>query len=137
MKFVYKGSKAPLIIAHERNLLKAYSETAYRYSDLFEQHSCSLDVGLFWINSLTKEQSIQRLPFCNGYACYVYCDILRKGKEVCVRCTDCEADYYPLSVSWAASSIDRSFLREEVSLYSEDNNANDDLMTLLTLLSGN
>lgn len=60
---------------------------------------------------LKKEHSASRLPFKNGYECYIYCEVQKDGKEVHIESNDGEADYYALSASWIISSIERSFLK--------------------------
>lgn len=135
MKFAYDKSKAHCIINHENIMLETYSNIISKYSPLFEQYDCSLEVGLFWIDSSTEKRSNRRLPFHIGYACYVYCEVQRNGKVVQVKSIDGEADYYSLSAAWMVSSIERDFLKAKVSLYSGTDDPENDMKELLQLLS--
>ena len=135
MRFVYDESKTQRIINHEERMLKTYSEIVGSYSSLFKQCDCSLEVGLLWIDSSTGKRSDRRLPFRAGYACYVYCEVQRDGKEVRVKSMDGEADYYSLSATWMVSSIEKSFFRAKVTLYSDAEDAENDMKELLRLLS--
>lgn len=135
MKFAYNESKKQLIVNHEDIMLETYSKIISTYSSLFKQYGCSLEVGLFWIDYSTKKHSNRRLPFHNGYACYVYCEVQRDGKEVQVKCFDGEVDYYSLSATWMVSSIERNFFKSKVSLYSGTDDTENDMNDLLQLLS--
>lgn len=135
MKFEYDKSKTQRIINHEDVMLKTYSKIISTYSSLFKQYDCSLEVRLFWIDFSTKKRSDRRLPFHIGYACYVCCEVHRDGKEVQVKSVDGEADYYSLSATWMVSSIERSFLKAKVSLYSDTDDTENDMKELFRLLS--
>ena len=91
-------------------------------------------MALGWVNPLHKIQSSHRLPLKNGYECYVYCVVQRDGKEVHIVSHDGEADYYPLSTGWMISSINRSFLKLKVSLYTDANDIDDNLKDFLLQL---
>ena len=65
-----------------------------------------MEVGYGWENFLKKEHSTNRLPFKNGYECYIYCEVQKDGTEVRIGSNDGEVDYYVLSVSW---TDDRGF----------------------------
>lgn len=75
MKFVYTPDKDEVIIEHEERMLENYLNIIYRYQSEFEQYNCSLKVGCGWINLLKKDHSTCRLPFKNGYECYIYCKV--------------------------------------------------------------
>ena len=135
MKFAYDKSKAQRIINHEDIMLKTYSKIISTYTSLFEQYDCSLKVRLFWIDFSTERRSNRRLPFRIGYACYICCEVQRDGKEVQVKSADGEADYYSLSATWMVSSIERSFLKAKVSLYSDTDDIENDMKELFRLLS--
>ena len=135
MKFAYDKSKAQRIINHEGIMLETYAKIISSYSPLFEQYNCSLEVGLFWIDFPAAKRSNRRLPFHVGYACYVYCEVQRDGKEVQVKSVDGEADFYLLSATWAVSSIERSFFKAKVSLYSDTDDIEKDIKDLFRLLS--
>ena len=109
----YDKSKAQRIINHEGIMLETYAKIISSYSPLFEQYNCSLEVGLFWIDFPAAKRSNRRLPFHVGYACYVYCEVQRDGKEVHINSIDGEADYYSLSAAWMVSSVDRDFLKQK------------------------
>ncbi len=135
MEFEYDKSKAQRIISHEDIMLKTYSKIISTYSSLFEQYNCSLKVRLFWIDFSTDKRSDRRLPFHVGYACYVCCEVQRDGKEVQVKSVDGEADFYLLSATWMVSSIERSFFKAKVSLYSDTDDTESDIKELFRLLS--
>lgn len=135
MKFAYDKKKAQRIISHENIMLETYSKIISRYSSLFEQYDCSLEVRLFWIDFSTEKRSNRRLPFHIGYACYVCCEVQRDGKEVHVKSIDGEADYYSLSATWMVSSIERNFFKTKVSLYSDTDDIENDMEELFRLLS--
>lgn len=135
MKFAYDNSKAQRIIKHEDIMLETYSKMIRAYSSRFEQYDCSLEVRLFWIDFSTEKRSDRRLPFHVGYACYVCCEVQRDGKEVEVKSADGEADYYTLSATWMVSSIERSFYKAKVSLYSGTDDVESDMKELFRLLS--
>lgn len=90
---------------------------------------------LFWMDFFTEKCSDRRLPFHVGYTCYVCCEVQRDGKEVQVKSVDGEADFYLLSATWAVSSIERSFFKAKVSLYSDTDDIEKDIKELLRLLS--
>ena len=135
MKFAYDKSKAQRIINYEDIMLKTYSKIISTYTSLFEQYDCSLKVRLFWIDFSTEKCSDRRLPFHVGYACYVCCEVQRDGKEIQVKSVDGEADFYLLSATWMVSSIERSFLKAKVSLYSDTDDIENDMKELFRLLS--
>lgn len=135
MRLAYDASKDPLIQNHEDKMLETYSKMINSYSSLFQQYDCFLEVGLFWNNFSKKKRSDHRLPFQNGYSCYIYCVVWKDGKEVHVKSMDGEADYYPLSVSWIVSSIDRRLFKTYVSLYSDTDDIENDMKEMLRLLS--
>ena len=135
MKFAYDNSKAQRIIKHEDIMLETYSKMIRAYSSRFEQYDCSLEVRLFWMDFSTEKRSDRRLPFHVGYACYVCCEVQRDGKEVEVKSADGEADYYTLSATWMVSSIERSFYKAKVSLYSGTDDVESDMKELFRLLS--
>ena len=135
MKFEYDKSQAQRIISHEDIMLETYSKIISTYSSQFEQYNCSLDVRLFWMDFSTEKCSDRRLPFHVGYTCYVCCEVQRDGKEVQVKSVDGEADFYLLSATWAVSSIERSFFKAKVSLYSDTDDIEKDIKDLFRLLS--
>lgn len=135
MKFVYILDKDDEIVRHEKIMLEKYLNIIDSYRVIFEQYNCSLKVGCGWINFLKKEYSAHRLPFKNGYACYIYCEVQKDGKEVHIESKDGEVDYYALSVSWIISSIERRFFKINVSLCSATDDIENDMNELLQLLS--
>lgn len=137
MKFVYSPDKDDKIVRHEKIMLEKYLKVIDGYRAIFEQHNCSLKVGCRWTNFLKKEYSTHRLPFKNGYECYIYCEVQKDGKEVHIESNDGEVDYYSLSVSWIISSIERRFFKINVLLSSATNDIENDMNELLQLLSIN
>lgn len=135
MKFAYDKSETQRIINHEDIMLETYSKIISNYSSLFEQYGCSLEVSLFWIDFSTEEHSNRRLPFHIGYECYVCCEVQRDGKEVNIKSTDGEADYYSLSAAWVVSSIERKFFKSKVFLYSDTCDIENDMREMFRLLS--
>ena len=135
IKFAYDKKMEQHIINHEDTMLETYSQIISNYSSMFKQYDCSLEVGLFWIDFFAEKRSKYRLPFHVGYACYAYCEVQRGGKEVHVKSTDGEADYYSLSATWMLSSIERNFLKAKVSLYSNTDDIENDIKEMFLLLS--
>ena len=135
MKFVYASDKDDEIVRHEKIMLEKYSNILDSYRAIFEQYNCSLKVGCSWTNFLKKEHSTNRLPFENGYKCYIYCEVQKDGKEVHIESNDGEVDYYALSASWIISSIERWFFKINVSLCSATDDIENDMNELLQLLS--
>ena len=135
MKFEYDKSMAQHIVKHEETMLKTYFKMIGSYSPLYEPYDCSLEVCLFWIDFSIEKRSKHRLPFHIGYTCYVCCEVQRDGKEVRVKSIDGEADFYSLSATWMVSSIERNFFKTEVTLYSDTDDAENDMKELFHLLS--
>lgn len=135
MRFIYTSDEDDKIIKHENLMLEKYSNIFDSYRKIFEQYNCSLEVGLRWTNSLKKEYSASRLPFKNGYECYIYCEVQKDGKEVHIESNDGEVDYYPLSASWIISSIERKIFKISVSLCVAADDVEDDMNKLLQLLA--
>ena len=138
MKFIYDESKAERIINHENMMLEKYSEIISSYAPLFNQYDCSLEVKLSWCEHIgdgKRKGSDSRLPFRNGYNCYVCCDVKRDGKLVRVISNDGEVEYYDLSVAWTVSDVRRYFFKLKVSLYSGMSFVEDDMKVMLRLLS--
>lgn len=134
MEFVYTPDKDDEIIKHEEIMLEKYSNILDSYQGIFEQYHCSLKVGCGWTNFFREEHSAHRLPFKNGYQCYIYCEVQKDGKEVHVESNDGEVDYYALSASWIISSISRWFFKIKVSLCSATDDIESDMNELLQLL---
>ena len=116
MKFVYTPDKDNEIVRHEKTMLEKYLNIIKKFNPIFEQYDYSLKVGCRWTNFLKKDYSAHRLPFKNGYECYIYCEVQKDGKEVHIDSNDGEVDYYALSVSWIISSIERRCFKIYVSL---------------------
>lgn len=135
MKFIYTSDKDDEIVKHEKIMLEKYLDILDSYRAIFEQYNCSLKVGCGWENFLKKEHSANRLPFKNGYECYIYCEVLKDGKEVRIGSNDGEVDYYALSVSWTISSIERRFFKRIVSLSLDTDDIENDMNELFQLLS--
>lgn len=134
MKFAYTSDKDEKIIEHEILMLEKYLDILDSYRTTFEQYNCSLKVGCRWTNFLEKEHSASRLPFKNGYECYIFCEVQKDGREVHIKSNDGEVDYYALSSSWIISSIERRFFKNNVSLCSAADDVEDDMNRLLQLL---
>ena len=88
MKFIYTSDEDEKIIRHEKIMLEKYSDILDRYRIIFEQYNYSLKIGRRWTNFLKKEHSASRLPFKNGYECYIYCEVQKDGKEVHIESND-------------------------------------------------
>lgn len=135
MKFVYTSDKDDEIVKHEKIMLEKCSNILDSYRAIFKEYNCSLEVGYGWENFLKKEHSTNRLPFKNGYECYIYCEVQKDGTEVRIGSNDGEVDYYVLSVSWTVSSIERRFFKLNVSLSSDTDDIENDMNELFQLLS--
>ena len=134
MKFIYAPNRTDIIVEHETMMLKEYSKIISNYSDIFAQYGCSLNVGYVWNNSLKKNISNSRISFQNGYACYIYCDVLKEGNVLRYNTYDGEADYYEATVSWNISSIEKSFFHLIVTLRSEMDSIHNEIMQLLKVV---
>lgn len=134
MSFVYTPDKADVIVEHEITMLEKYSKIINGYSDMFTRHGCTLNVGCVWNNSLKKYSSDSRIPFQNGYACYVFCDVLKDGHTLCYNTCDGEADYYEATASWNISSIEECFFHLMVTLHSEQDGIHDEMAQLLKVV---
>ena len=135
IKFVYTSDKDDEIVKHEKIMLEKCSNILDSYRAIFKEYNCSLEVGYGWENFLKKEHSTNRLPFKNGYECYIYCEVQKDGTEVRIGSNDGEVDYYVLSVSWTVSSIERRFFKLNVSLSSDTDDIENDMNELFQLLS--
>ena len=134
---VYEKGKESSIIKYENLIFERYSRIIEKYTSWFRRYDCSLKVGLLWKNSLEKSYSSYRIPFSNGYSCYVSCEVLREGKEVQIRSYDGEADYYILSNAWLISTLERSIFSLKVLLYDGECDVNEDIQDWLRLLYDN
>ena len=134
MNFFYTPRKVTQIVQHEGDMLEKYQRKINKYSKRFSLYGCSLCVGLVWINLKTNERSYLRLPFQDGYSCYVYCDIEKNGKLLRHYETNGEADYYELSCIWNVSSISNLFFRRHVSLFTIACDIDDELETNLNYI---
>ncbi len=134
MRFVYTPDKTDKIVEHEITMLEKYSKIINGYSDMFARHGCTLNVGCVWNNSLKKYSSDSRIPFQNGYACYVFCDVLKDGHTLCYNTCDGEADYYEATASWNISSIEECFFHLMVTLHSEQDGIHDEMAQLLKVV---
>ncbi|HIZ11749.1 MAG TPA: hypothetical protein IAA41_06605 [Candidatus Eubacterium faecavium] len=134
MEFIYTPNQDNTIIAHEEKMLKKYSEIIDGYRNVFCESDCSLEVGCRWINCIENKYSAVRLPFTNGYQCYIYCEVQRNGKEVHVKSFDGEVDFYPLSSSWIVSLINMHFCKLNVSLCSITDDVESNMNELYKLL---
>ena len=131
MRFIYTPDKNDVIVKHEAMMLTEYSEKISNYSALFAQYDCSLSVKCVWNNLLKKNISHSRIPFKNGYACYVCCDVIKNGNVLRYNTHDGEADYYDATVFWNISSIERAFFHLTATLYSETDDIHSKIMELL------
>ena len=131
MKFIYASDKDVLIIKHEERMLKSYEDIIYGYSSKFEMYDCSLKVGIGWTNFLKKEHAASRLPFKNGYECYIYCRVEKDEKPVRYEDKTGEVDYLDLYTSWNISSISRFFFHVEVCLPTDTSDVIEEMDRLL------
>lgn len=123
------------IIAYENNMLALYLKKIKKYMPIFEESGCSLKAGLMWKYFPEDTVMHQRGRFKNGYQCYVYCIVQKDGNEVFINSIDAEADYYPLSTAWMVSSIFRKYLKLNVELYTNTDDADADLKYFLSQLN--
>lgn len=133
-KMIYTKELDEQIIFHEDHMLAMYLEKIKEYKPLFEENGVSLKTGLMWSCFPNDTAGFQRTPFQNGYQCYVYCTVLKDGKEVQIDSADGEADYYPLSAQWMISSVFRSFFKLHVTLYEDTDDPETDLNWFLAQL---
>lgn len=134
-KVKYLFSKEKLLVSQEDQIFKRYCEEISAYCDAFKKYGCTLNIGRVWINTLKNEKSNIRLPFKNGYSCYVYCDVEVNNKVVCCNSDDGEVDYYEATASWCISSISRCFFQSNVFLWNEINDIDVQVKKLLKMVS--
>ena len=135
MEFFYTADRDEEIVRHEETMIKEYGIIFDKYRALFEQYHCTLEVACQWDNILKKEYSTHRLPFENGYMCYIECKVLRNGRHVHIISDDGEADYYPLYASWTVSAIVRTiFFKLKVILCTDTEDVEEDLNRMLQTL---
>lgn len=135
--FIYTTQKDNSIIKHEELMLKKYSDIIDEYKEPFKKYNCSLKIGHIWTNFVENKSYDSRPPFKNGYQCHIYCEVQRNGKEIHIKSTDGEVDYYALSSSWVISAIERYFFKLKVSLCSATDDIKSDIEELYKLLSKN
>ena len=104
---------------HEISALNMFGEVADSYTKKFAKYNCKIKVTLIWRNFLDDTISSRRLPFINGYACYVYCEIQRRGKTVRFADDEEEVSYFEMAFSLNISSITREFWKLNVTLVNE------------------
>jgi len=117
MKFKYSKAKEEIIKCHENKMLERYHELIQKYASLIKSYNCEISLGLYWLNSNTKEYSESKIPINqdsrikiqNGYVCYVFCSVIRDGEIVKIESDDGEVDYYLLSETWQVTSVFKPF----------------------------
>lgn len=75
--------------------------------------------------------SPDRLPFKNGYACKIYCEVQKSGAPLTVKSNDGEADFYYVSSCWVISVIFRRGFQLKVDLIPIASSVAEDLNELL------
>ena len=134
MRFIYTPNRNDIIVEHEKEMYKEYSKRIDDYSEMFARYGCSLNIGCVWCNLLKKSTSDSRISFQNGYSCYFYCDVLKDGNILRYNTCDGEVDYYETTTYWNISSIQSSFFRLIVTLYSELDSIHEEIMQLLKVV---
>lgn len=134
IEVVYTKEIDSQIISHERHMLKLYEKSISKYILSFDALGYSLKIGLFWKRFAGGIVSLKRGSPQNGYQCYVYCAVQKNGKDVCIKSTDGEADFYPLASAWIVSTIHRKFCRVTATLFPYDNTANVEIEKFLSEL---
>ena len=134
---MHKANVDQQIINYENKMLKMYSKLIENYSQAFKQYDCLVKVGFWWKNWLNNRASYNRLPFENGYSCYVSCEIQRNGNEVHIESCDGEAEYYSLSATWPVSSIGKRWFKTNVCFYSDIDEVKKSMEWFLELLLKN
>jgi len=131
-KKVFIYCKNDEIIEHENRMLATYNEKVMKYQPLFKEKGYSLNTGMMWKRFPRDDVAFKRGDFQNGYQCYVYCKVLKDGKEVMTRSNDDEDDYYSLSTGWMISYVRRFFFRLYAELYFDTEDADEDLLFFLS-----
>ena len=135
MREIYDINKENDIIKKETRIFDTYFKIISKYSSLFKKYNCFLNVSLFWNDFFTGYSSKSRLPFRNGYSCYMCCEVQREGQTVYVKSIDGEVDYYSVEAIWPVSAIERKLLKTEVVFYSNPEDVRNDMEQLFLLLS--
>ena len=115
-------------------MLAEYQKIFNTYATAFSEHGCTIKSGCGWSNLLKRNYSEERLPFRNGYACYIYCDVQRTEKSILYEDKEGEADYYEASASWSISSISRLFFHLNVTLWSDTDQIHEEMIRLLEIV---
>lgn len=118
----------------ETDMLNKYIGIIRPYEIHFRKIGYELKVELGWANSRQKIWSSNRIPFMNGYKCYVYCLVEKDGEIVRVESNDGEADYYPLIAEWMISSIYRNAFKLKASICTALDDVEADVAELLLKL---
>lgn len=134
MKFIYKPEKEKIIIEHESRMIEKYCEAIEKYSVAFDKYDCTIQIGWEWSNSSTGNRDEKRLPFKNGYNCYLYCNIQRNGETVRYEDEDGEVDYYEVMSEWNISFISRFFFKLNVTLYDNTDEIYEEMTRLLKIV---
>lgn len=136
MKIICFFKNGNPIVEHEDKMFEKYSQIVSKYSVMFAKYNCSLNIERSWINLLENINSKNRLPFKNGYSCYIYCNVEKNGEVVRYENGDGEVDFYEVSTLWCVSSISRFFFRLKVMLWTETNEVEKEITRLLRIVEG-
>lgn len=134
MKFKCSSEITSKIIKHEEYMRFKYNELAEKYKDAFAEYHCSLKLEMRWYNCMSIKQKVynQRIPFKNGYICFIDFSVQQNGEDFKLISNDGEADYYLLADSTNITDItwllvcrrmnlisDTEFFEEELHYYLE------------------
>lgn len=134
IELVVNEEREKEICEFETKMFAKYKDAIVSYSPLFNKVGCELKLELGWCNPIRKTWSANRIPFRNGYECYIYCLVEKGGEEVRIKSNDGEADYYPMETAWMISSVNRRFHKLKVSLYKDLDDVDTDMKSLLSQL---
>lgn len=131
IELIVSAEKGEAIRSFEAQAFSACRDIVNRYIPFFAQYGCTLKLGQEWENSIRKVWSLDRLPFKNGYACKIYCEVQKSEVPLTVKSNDGEADFYYVSSCWVISTIFRRGFRLKVDLIPIASSAAEDLDELL------
>ena len=131
---IYSSRADKAIIAHEESMLDLYSKHIHPLEPFFRSCGCTVKTGLMWKTFPSDAKSLRRVPFRNGYECYVFCFIEKDGGEVRIRSSDGEADDYPLSAAWMVTSLHRRWWDLKAQMFTDTDVVDADMEEFLSLL---
>lgn len=118
--YTIDSRQSAYLIEFENSMLDRIIANSSQIRDEIEKKGFNLVIELGWTNWIKHRWSKTRMPFQNGYMCYIYYSIQKNGQFVALRSDDGEAEHYLLLSSTNISSISRRLFRLEVGICSDE-----------------